>query len=108
MGAFVGGVEHEDICAIATRQCVLTQPTIQRVTARPAAQQIIIGPTIEEVITQRPLQRVIIGPTKEPVIAGTTIGAGILALPAATQPAGLLPSSLLLITVRLDMAAAGF
>ncbi len=41
------------------------------------------------------------------LIAGTTIGAGILALPAATLPAGLLPSSLLMIGVCLYMAVSG-
>ena len=41
------------------------------------------------------------------LIAGTTIGAGILALPAATLPAGLLPSTLLMVGVWLYMAVAG-
>ncbi|MEN8447734.1 MAG: aromatic amino acid transport family protein, partial [Cyanobacteria bacterium J06555_13] len=42
------------------------------------------------------------------LVAGTTIGAGILALPAATLPSGLLPSSSLMIAVWLYMAASGF
>lgn len=41
------------------------------------------------------------------LIAGTTIGAGILALPAATLPAGLVPSSLLMVGVWLYMAVSG-
>ncbi|MEO1444886.1 MAG: aromatic amino acid transport family protein, partial [Cyanobacteria bacterium J06635_11] len=41
------------------------------------------------------------------LIAGTTIGAGILALPAATLPAGFWPSSVVMIAVWLYMAASG-
>lgn len=41
------------------------------------------------------------------LIAGTTIGAGILALPAATLPAGLIPSTLLMVGVWLYMAVSG-
>ncbi len=41
------------------------------------------------------------------LIAGTTIGAGVLALPAATLPAGLLPSTLLMVGVWLYMAVSG-
>ncbi len=41
------------------------------------------------------------------LVAGTTIGAGILALPAATLPAGLLPSTALMIGVWLYMAISG-
>ncbi len=41
------------------------------------------------------------------LIAGTTIGAGILALPAATLPAGLLPSTTLMVGVWLYMAISG-
>ena len=41
------------------------------------------------------------------LIAGTTIGAGVLALPAVTLPAGLLPSSTLMVGVWLYMAIAG-
>jgi tyrosine-specific transport protein len=41
------------------------------------------------------------------LIAGTTIGAGILALPAFTLPSGIIPSTVLLITVWLYALAAG-
>lgn len=41
------------------------------------------------------------------LIAGTTIGAGILALPAATLPAGLIPSSLVMIATWLYMVISG-
>lgn len=41
------------------------------------------------------------------LIAGTTIGAGILALPAFTLPSGIIPSTVLLIAVWLYTLAAG-
>lgn len=41
------------------------------------------------------------------LIAGTTIGAGILALPAATLPAGVLPSTAVMVAVWLYMVASG-
>ena len=41
------------------------------------------------------------------LIAGTTIGAGILALPAVTLPAGLVPSTLMMIASWLYMVASG-
>ena len=41
------------------------------------------------------------------LIAGTTIGAGILALPAVTLPAGLLPSTLLMMASWLYMVFSG-
>ena len=44
-----------------------------------------------------PNQGSILGSTT--LVAGTTVGAGILALPAVTLPAGILPSTLLLIGV---------
>ncbi|MFB2816603.1 amino acid permease [Umezakia ovalisporum] len=41
------------------------------------------------------------------LIAGTTVGAGILALPAVTLPSGVLPSTVLLITVWLYTVVSG-
>ncbi|NET37457.1 MAG: tyrosine transporter [Cyanothece sp. SIO1E1] len=41
------------------------------------------------------------------LVAGTTVGAGILALPAVTLPSGLLPSTMTLIVVWLYMVASG-
>lgn len=41
------------------------------------------------------------------LIAGTTVGAGILALPAVTLPSGILPSTVLLIAVWLYTLVAG-
>jgi tyrosine-specific transport protein len=41
------------------------------------------------------------------LVAGTTVGAGILALPAVTVPAGILPSSILLIAVWLYALVTG-
>lgn len=40
-------------------------------------------------------------------MAGTTVGAGILALPAVTLPAGVVPSTLVLLAVWLYMLASG-
>ncbi|NJN22263.1 MAG: tyrosine transporter [Leptolyngbya sp. RL_3_1] len=41
------------------------------------------------------------------LIAGTTVGAGILALPAVTLPAGVLPSTAILIAVWIYMVVSG-
>lgn len=41
------------------------------------------------------------------LVAGTTIGAGILALPAVTLPAGVLPSTVVMVGVWLYMLASG-
>ena len=41
------------------------------------------------------------------LIAGTTVGAGVLALPAVTLPVGVIPSTLLMISVWLYMAVSG-
>ncbi|MDA0267506.1 MAG: tyrosine transporter [Cyanobacteria bacterium] len=41
------------------------------------------------------------------LIAGTTVGAGILALPAVTLPAGILPSTTMLIAVWIYMVVSG-
>jgi tyrosine-specific transport protein len=42
------------------------------------------------------------------LVAGTTVGAGILALPAVTLPAGIVPSSILLVAVWLYALVTGF
>jgi tyrosine-specific transport protein len=41
------------------------------------------------------------------LVAGTTVGAGILALPAVTQPAGFIPSTLALTGAWMYMATTG-
>jgi len=45
--------------------------------------------------------------TSATLIAGTTVGAGILALPLVTTPAGLLPSTVLMVSAWLYMLVSG-